>query len=462
MHPKTRSSWDTNLIRKYDYPGPRYTSYPTAVQFSDTFDIKNCLSELSQTLSNNPLSLYVHIPFCAKLCYYCGCNKIITNRKDGAAEYLTRLHKEIEQQSQYVDNQRIIQQMHWGGGTPTFLGDDQIHRLMAKLKSIFKFKDDDSGDYAIEIDPRECSMEKLRLLRDEGFNRISLGVQDFNPAVQQAVNRVQSFDLVKKLVRNARNMAFKSINMDLIYGLPLQTLASFESTLEQVIELSPDRLSIFNYAHLPERFKAQRLIKTGDLPDASEKLAIQEQTIKTLTDKGYVHIGMDHFAKPDDPLTQAQQEGMLHRNFQGYSTHKDCDLLAFGVSAISQIGPYIFQNTPGLKQYKALLDAGETPVIRGIKLTSDDAIRRQAIMQLICHFKLDKREIETRFGLIFDQYFSRELNQLENFATDGLVMLSPGQIKVTDKGRTLIRSICMLFDAYLGERNEAQRYSRII
>ncbi len=460
MQSKT-TSWDIGLITKYDYPGPRYTSYPTAPQLSGNFDMEGVFSEISGSRTK-PLSLYVHIPFCAKLCYYCGCNKIITNKKYKSSAYLARLIKEIEQQSHYFPRDRSVEQMHWGGGTPTYLENDEIRQLMVTLRSSFNFSDSRSGDFAIEIDPRECSTEKLGVLRDEGFNRISLGIQDFAPDVQKAVNRVQPYSLVAKLVQDARQLAFRSINMDLIYGLPFQTPKSFDATLKSVIDLSPDRLSIFNYAHLPERFKSQRMIKTADLPDTSMKLAILEQTIETLTSNGYVHIGMDHFAKPEDSLSLAQKAGMLHRNFQGYSTHKDCDLLAFGVSAISQAGNCIYQNTPKLSQYNACLDAGESPVIRGIKLSTDDIIRRQVIMQLICHFKLEKRQIETIHGIRFDPYFAGEMEQLETFASDGLVTLSPAGIKVTETGRFLIRNICMVFDAYLKEESNTGRFSRII
>lgn len=451
------------LIQKYNTAGPRYTSYPTAVQFADSFDCQRCVADITQQqLASRPLSLYLHIPFCAKICYYCGCNKVITPTRERASWYLTHLNREIEQHSSHIDHNRPVEQLHFGGGTPTYISSDEIGKLMDLLRSSFNMPGGEDSDYSIEIDPRECSAEKLQSLREFGFNRISLGVQDLNPQVQAAVNRIQPFEQIEALIKQARALAFKSINVDLIYGLPLQNANSFSATLDKVVSLSPDRLSIFNYAHLPARFKAQRLINDGDLPSAQEKLKILTTTIEQLRLADYRHIGMDHFAKADDELAIAQDAGLLHRNFQGYSSHKNCDLLSFGASAISQIGDYIYQNHAGLKEYQHAIAIGQSPINRGLVLKEDDRLRAEVIMQLICHFSLDKKIIEQNYGIRFDQHFSRELTNLTSFEEDGLVVLSPGAIEVTDLGRFLIRNICMQFDAYLPLQLKTQAYSKVI
>lgn len=455
--------WDSRLIQKYNYSGPRYTSYPTALQFSDTLDLEKMQVELAKLTANElPLSLYLHIPFCAHLCYYCGCNKIVTKRHDKAAPYLARLYQEIETKGQSFERKRMVEQMHWGGGTPTFLNQDEIHSLMAHLRAYFNLLDNDCGDYSIEIDPRECSKQKLHLLRYEGFNRISLGVQDIDEKVQKAVNRLQPIELVEDLVERARHIKYKSINMDLIYGLPFQTTKSFRKTVDKIIELSPDRLSIFNYAHLPERFKPQRRLNAEDLPSPEVKLAILQNTIAQLEEAGYIYIGMDHFAKPTDELAIAQKQGQLHRNFQGYTTHKDCDLVAMGVSSISHIGPYIYQNSPNMDTYVKQIDAGKMPVVKGLKTTRDDDIRGEVIMQLICHFELDKQQIAEQFDIDFDEYFAEEMEHLAEFQRDKLLKMSGNKIRVSPGGRLLIRSICMTFDAYLPKQGTTGAFSRII
>ncbi|WP_136679459.1 oxygen-independent coproporphyrinogen III oxidase [Neptunomonas sp. XY-337] len=456
-------SWDLDLIKRYDLSGPRYTSYPTAIQF-DSELTEPQLIESSQTTADKtaPLSLYVHIPFCAHVCYYCACNKVITRNRKKAQPYLDTLFKEIEQAGTLYSNKRQVNQLHWGGGTPTFISDDQMVELMNKLRENFSLRDDDKGDYSIEIDPREASMETLETLRRIGFNRISLGVQDVHPEVQEAVNRVQSTEETKAILDKARELGFKSINMDLIYGLPLQSLQRFSETLDTVIEMSPDRLSVFNYAHMPDRFRSQKHINAEDLPSPEEKLAILEMTINKLLDAGYVYIGMDHFAKPDDELAVAQQTGHLHRNFQGYTTHSDCDLVAMGVSAISQIGDVYYQNQHDIAAYSQAVEERSTAIKRGVTLNDDDKLRRAVITQLICHFELDTSTIEQQFNIAFKSYFEEELAELASFATDGLVTLEDNAITVTPAGRLLIRRICMTFDAYIPKQQPTKGFSRII
>ncbi len=451
------------LIQKYNTAGPRYTSYPTAMQFSEDFKQERCLHNISQQQDPEaPLSLYLHIPFCAKICYYCACNKVITQNHERSSRYLEHLHKEIEEHSKHIDIRRPVRQIHFGGGTPTFISEEELGELMAHLRQKFNLVEDEESDFSIEIDPRECSLDKLRTLRALGFTRISLGVQDLNPEVQAAVNRVQAIETIEALLDEARALGFRSINIDLIYGLPLQTADSFARTVEKIIELSPDRLSIFNYAHLPGRFKAQRLIKDSDLPSSSEKLKISTQCIEQLKNGGYRHIGMDHFAKPEDSLSKAQDLGKLHRNFQGYSSHENCDLLSFGASAISQIGPYIYQNHTGIKEYQEAIAEQQTPIHRGLSIDADDHLRAAVIMQLICQFTLDKGQFEDAFDIRFDRYFAEEMHALKEFVRDGLLKLTPTHIRATPTGRFLIRNICMQFDAYVSHEQRTQAFSRII
>lgn len=450
--------WDLDLINKYNYSGPRYTSYPTALEFNQQYGEADFLSA-SLRYPQRPLSLYIHIPFCHKLCYFCGCNKIITRHKHKADEYLDVLEKEIINRARYFKDRKVTQ-MHWGGGTPTFLDKQQISRLVALLRQHFDFVD--NAELSIEIDPREIELDVINHLRQEGFNRLSMGVQDFNKEVQKKVNREQDEDFIFALIQRAREVGFHSTSIDLIYGLPKQTKESFAFTLQRVLELSPDRLSVFNYAHLPNLFAAQRKIKDEDLPLAEEKLEILQETITTLTTNGYQFIGMDHFAKPDDELAVAQRKGILHRNFQGYTTHEECDLLGMGVSAISMLGDNYAQNEKVLKAYYARVNSEGNALWRGLALTDDDCIRRDVIKTLICNFQLHFADIEAAYAIDFHHYFKEDLALLESMKKDGLVEITEHDIKVSPTGRLLIRNICMCFDIYLRNQMRQRQFSRVI
>ena len=455
--------FDEKLIKKYDKAGPRYTSYPTAIEFDQQFTLDSYKNLC--TISNSyyrPLSLYFHIPFCDTVCYYCGCNKIVTKNRSRAEPYLERLHKEIAMQGKLFDKDKVVQQLHWGGGTPTFISHDEMRDLMAETAKHFHLLDDDSGEYSIELDPREVSDETMRVLREIGFNRVSLGVQDFNPEVQKAVNRIQSTQQTLNVIEQARKLKFKSISIDLIYGLPHQTLESFDKTLDKVIELSPDRLSIYNYAHMPHLFKPQRRISQEDLPTPQEKLAIFKQTIDKLTGHGYVYIGMDHFAKYDDELAVAQRNGDLQRNFQGYSTHANTDMVSMGVTSISQIGHSFSQNVKTEDDYFELIDSNNFPMMRGLELKGDDILRQEVISELICHFQLNTIIISKIYGIDFWKYFKQEWHDLEVMQKDGLLTLDEHSIHVTPKGKLLIRNICMVFDIYLRQKQHSQRFSKTI
>lgn len=455
--------WDLDLIKRYDLSGPRYTSYPTAVQFDPELSSADLVKTGQNSADkNSPLSLYVHIPFCAHVCYYCACNKVITRNRDKAQPYLDTLYQEMAQLSKWYSDDRPVTQLHWGGGTPTFISHDQMKELMAQMRKNFNLLDDDSGDYSIEIDPREASLETIQVLREIGFNRISLGLQDIDPKVQEAVNRVQSVEQTAAILEEARRLGFRSLNLDLIYGLPYQTLEGFNATLDTVIAMNPDRLSVFNYAHLPDRFRPQRHIQEDTLPSPETKLAILESTINKLLEAGYVYIGMDHFAKPDDELAVAQRTGKLHRNFQGYTTHSECDLVAMGVSAISQIGSVYYQNEHDMPYYTAAVDSNQHAIKRGVSLTQDDIIRRHVITKLICHFELDKAAVEAHFNIKFDDYFASSIRELEAFTQDGLISMDEKEIVVSPSGRLLIRRICMAFDAYIPKDQSTQRFSKII
>ncbi len=461
---KQELEFSRDLIQRYDSSGPRYTSYPTALQFHDGFteaDYRRIAKQTNEGEQPSPLSLYFHLPFCDTICYYCACNKVVTKDRSRAAPYLKRLHQEIALQAALFDNSRKVEQLHWGGGTPTFISHDEMRQLMAVTRQYFNLHDDGKGEYSIEIDPREVQQDTIALLGELGFNRMSLGVQDFDPVVQQAVNRIQTEAETLAAIQAARSSGFNSLSLDLIYGLPFQSQGSFLVTLDKVIEMAPDRLSIFNYAHLPERFKPQRRINAEDLPSLDEKLNILQSTIERLTSAGYVYIGMDHFAKPDDELAIAQRTANLYRNFQGYSTHADCDLVAMGITSISKVGDSYSQNVPTLDQYSEQVDAGHLPVMRGIELTQDDLLRRQIITDLICHFELDMLAIECETGLKFKQQFRDELKQLRMMAGDGLLQIDKVHIRVLPKGRLLIRNICMVFDAYL-KRGDGTRFSKVI
>lgn len=451
------------LLRKYDRSGPRYTSYPTAVQFHEDFGPDDYLQEIAASNRiGRPLSLYVHLPFCARVCFYCACNKIITANRARARPYLDRLYREMALAAERFDRERPVVQLHWGGGTPTFISDEQMRELIRVTGELFPLLDNDRGEYSIEIDPREAGPETIGLLRELGFNRLSLGVQDLDPEVQQAVNRIQPLALTAAAMRAAREVGFRSIGMDLIYGLPKQSVASFDRTLDAVIELAPDRLSVFNYAHLPEMFKVQRQIDSAQLPSPAVKLQLLQRTIQRLTAAGYVYIGMDHFARPDDELALAQQAGTLQRNFQGYSTCAESDLIGLGVSSIGRIGDSYSQNHKTLNTYYAALDAERLPLWRGLRLSHDDRLRRAVITQLICQFELNFTAIEDAFDIRFSEYFRPELRQLEQLSLDGLLDLHVDRIQVRPAGRLLIRNLCMVFDRYLPQARTQQRFSRAI
>ncbi|NMZ96942.1 oxygen-independent coproporphyrinogen III oxidase [Pseudomonas lundensis] len=454
--------WDSDLIRRYDMAGPRYTSYPTAMQFNSqvsAFDLLHALRESRKAL--RPLSLYVHVPFCANICYYCACNKVVTKDRGRAQPYLQRLEQEIQQIACHLDPKQKVEQLHFGGGTPTFLSHDELRQLMAKLRQHFNLLDDDSGDYGIEIDPREADWSTMGLLRELGFNRVSIGLQDLDPQVQRAVNRLQSLEETRAVIDAARTLQFRSINIDLIYGLPKQTPEAFARTVDEVINLQPDRLSVFNYAHLPERFMPQRRINASDLPSPADKLQMLQNTIEQLTKAGYRYIGMDHFALPDDELAIAQEEATLQRNFQGYTTHGHCDLIGLGVSAISQIGDLYCQNNSDLGQYQTMLASAQLATSRGLICNQDDRIRREVIQQIICNLHLPFARIEQAFNIDFRGYFAAQWPALEAMAQDGLIALDSDQLTVLPAGRLLVRSVCMVFDAYLEQQNR-QRYSRVI
>lgn len=456
--PAQQIEWDLALIQKYNLSGPRYTSYPTALEFQESFsnaDFQRALNRYPQRL----LSLYVHLPFCHKLCYFCGCNKIITRQPHKVDIYLDALEREIQQHGPLFSH-RIVSQLHLGGGTPTYLNETQISRLMALLRRYFNFSADPK--ISIEIDPREISLQMLDHLHHEGFNRLSMGVQDFDKQVQQRVNREQNEAFIFALVQHARELDFHSINTDLIYGLPKQTPESFAVTLQRIVELAPDRLSVFNYAHMPKLFAAQRKIKEDELPNPQQKLGILKNTIQTLTDAGYQFIGMDHFARPDDELALAQRHGVLHRNFQGYTTGDNTDLLGLGVSAISMIGDSYAQNQKLLKTYYQQISQQGHALWRGLNLTEDDCIRRDAIKSLICNFHLNFRHIENQWAINFHQYFRDDLPLLVPMAQDQLLTLTSEGIQVTGKGRLLIRNICMCFDRYLRQKTHNQQFSRVI
>nr|WP_300988381.1 oxygen-independent coproporphyrinogen III oxidase [Thiocapsa sp.] len=452
-----------DLIRRYDQSGPRYTSYPTAVEFDESFDAAAYRAACERSNhSGRPLSLYFHIPFCDTVCFYCACNKIATKDRSLAPPYLERVYKELALQSELFDKSRVVEQLHWGGGTPTFLSHAQMTELMETTRRHFNLAGDDVGEYSIEIDPREADAPGVALLRRLGFNRMSLGVQDFDPRVQQAVNRIQTEAETMAVLEAARSEGFRSISIDLIYGLPFQTPESFARTLERIIAVDPERLSVFNYAHLPERFKPQRRINEADLPAPEAKLDILQSTIERLTQAGYVYIGMDHFARPDDELARAQQAGTLYRNFQGYSTHADCDLIGIGVTSIGKIDNTYGQNRRGLEEYYADLDAGRLPVFRGIELTRDDLIRRDMITRLICHFELDIPSAEAAWDIRFDDYFADALMKLRDMAGDGLLEVDAQKIRILPRGRLLVRNICMAFDAYLATKTGPIGFSKVI
>ena len=454
---------DPGLVRKYGGNGPRYTSYPTADRFVETFDAgayAHWLKNRTIGAFSRPLALYVHLPFCDTVCYYCACNKIITNNHAHSAKYLDYLEREIDLVARRMPADRRVSRLHWGGGTPTFLSAEELERLMRAIRGSFDL--DADGEIAIEIDPRKVSAERVALLARLGFNRVSIGVQDFDPAVQHAVNRVQTVEETRVVIDAARANGFRSVNLDLIYGLPKQTPAGFAATMERVLECDPDRIALYSYAHLPSMFKPQRQIVSADLPTPTMKLELMTLAIRRLEAAGYVYIGMDHFAKPGDDLAVAQRQGRLTRDFQGYSTGGDCDVVGLGVSAIGKVGPAYAQNAKKLDDYYARLDRGELPVARGIQLGPDDLVRRAVIQALACHFELAKESIEIGYLVDFDEYFSDELERLEELQEDGLVVVDDDWIRVTPRGRLLVRAVCMVFDRYLRVAPPKAQYSRVM
>ncbi|MDX8400995.1 MAG: oxygen-independent coproporphyrinogen III oxidase [Mariprofundaceae bacterium] len=459
--------FDLDLIRKYDKAGPRYTSYPTAPMFHEGIgpdEYRTTLVRIAQ--DDAPLSLYVHIPFCNTVCYYCGCNKIVTRKYERAIPYLDFLMREIDMTADALGHApgggREVTQLHFGGGTPTFLSDAQMRQLIGKLRERFRFADDERGEFSIEIDPRECGADTIRTLRELGLNRMSMGVQDFDERVQKAVNRIQSRELTLRVLEQARAEGFKSINIDLMYGLPHQSVASFDATLDTIIDFAPDRIALFNYAHLPHMFMPQRRIDEATLPSPEEKLAILEHSIHKLLDAGYVFIGMDHFAKPDDELTIAQRQGKLYRNFQGYSTQADCDLIGLGLTSIGWVGGGFFQNWKEMDRWTEAIERGKLPVWRGYILSEEDHLRRPVIMRLMCDFALDFADTERRFGIDFQTHFAEELRDLEGMAEDGLLEINGNGLRVLPAGRLLIRNIAMVFDEHLRKKRAPVKFSKVI
>jgi oxygen-independent coproporphyrinogen-3 oxidase len=455
--------FDQDLIERYGGRGPRYTSYPTALQFEETFTADDYRRHAGiSNQSTQPLSLYVHIPFCQSLCYYCACNKIVTRNAERVKKYMRHLDQEIDMQAALFDSNRKIEQLHFGGGTPTYLNEIQIRALMAHLRAAFNFDESESREFSIEVDPRTVDSNMMAVLADLGFNRLSLGIQDFDPEVQRAVNRIQSTDDINALMHDARENNFRSVSFDLIYGLPHQTVETFNETLDKALEMRPDRLAIYNYAHLPTRFKGQRMINDADIPLPETKLEILHHTIDKLGESEYVYIGMDHFALPDDELVHAQHNRTLQRNFQGYSTHRECDLIALGVSAIGSIGNIYAQNTTSTTEYESLLESGKLPISRGIEVDADDLLRAEVISQLMCYDRLVFNEFDAANSIEFLQYFSDEVKNLQPLADDGLVSIDAEQISITPKGRLLLRSIAMVFDRYLGKDMHDGRFSKAI
>ncbi len=454
-----------DLLRKFDLPGPRYTSYPTADRFVEAFAADDYIQALRQRHRGAaamalPLSLYVHIPFCESLCYYCACNKIITKHHERAQVYLGYLEREIALHTAHLGLGQSVSQLHLGGGTPTFLSDDELRTLMAMLRRNFTLAP--GGEYSIEVDPRTVDAGRLAVLAELGFNRLSFGVQDFDPAVQKSVHRIQPEEQVVSLVQSARNLGFESINLDLIYGLPMQTPESFQRTLAQVVALRPDRVALYAYAHLPERFKPQRRIVTAELPVAAARVAMLAGSLEAFEAAGYVYVGMDHFALPNDPLAIAKRQGRLHRNFQGYSTQPDCDLIALGVSAIGRVGATYSQNAKTLDEYYDHLNQGRLPVVRGLALSRDDLVRRAVIMALMCQGELQFESIELAYLIDFRRYFASELEALAPLVEQDMVLIHDSAIQITAKGWFFVRAVAMVFDRYLQSDRNRARFSRII
>ncbi|HKT97388.1 MAG TPA: oxygen-independent coproporphyrinogen III oxidase [Paraburkholderia sp.] len=451
-----------DLLAKYGANGPRYTSYPTALQFRDDFDLDHYRRAASDPgAAETDLSLYFHIPFCDTVCFYCGCNKVATKNRGRSKPYVQQLVREIELQAALFDIRRPVSQLHWGGGTPTFLSLEEMSTLMAATREHFALRPDSEGEYSIGIDPREASAQTIAHLRTLGFNRLSLGVQDFDPVVQRAINRVQPLELTVDVMNTARANGFESISVDLIYGLPHQSVSSFKRTLYTILLLAPERISVFGYAHMPQLFKMQRQMDAATLPSPATRLALLQLVVEQLTEAGYVYIGMDHFALPTDELARAQAQRTLHRNFQGYSTRADCDLIGFGASSIGKVGDVYAQNAKDLPGYGAAIDAGRLAVTRGVRLTADDRLRRDIITELMCNLELRFDEFEAVYGMRFPTAFAPELERLRTFEADGLVVCGANRIEVLPAGRMFVRNIAMVFDRYLGAQ-QAERFSRTV
>ena len=453
-----------DLLRRMDVPGPRYTSYPTSDRFVDTFgadDYRQALRERAQSpRARQPLSVYVHIPFCESLCYYCACNKVITKHHERAGEYLDALERELALQVDLLDERQPVSQLHFGGGSPTFLSDGELGRVMTSLHTAFRI--DADAEISIEVDPRTVDAARLKHLRELGFNRLSFGVQDFDPDVQKAVHRVQSYASVETLMQSARALGFVSINVDLIYGLPKQTPESFARTVAQIGELRPDRIALYAYAHLPQRFKPQRRIHAEDLPPPEAKVGMLAAAIDGFVGQGYTYIGMDHFALPDDSLAAARRQGRLHRNFQGYSTQADRDLIALGVSSIGRVGSTYSQNAKTLPEYYELVNAGRLPVVRGLALSHDDLLRRTLIMSLMCQGRVEFDAIESAYRITMREYFGGELERLADLQRLGLATVEPRAIQVTPLGWYFVRAVAMIFDRALQADRTRDRFSRIV
>ncbi len=456
------NSIDFTKFSKYSKPGPRYTSYPTAPEFNESFDEEAYINELKNQDKNRPLSLYFHLPFCRSACYFCGCNVVYTSKEDKKERYISYLEKELDLLEKYLDTKREVIQMHFGGGTPTFFDDKQLEKIIKLIKNKFKNFSSDA-EISCEIDPRYLTQAQLDVLIKGGFNRVSFGVQDFDAKVQEAVHRIQPYEITKNTVQMARKADINSINMDLIYGLPYQTLETFQETLEKALSLNPDRFAIFNYAHVPWMKKTMRKIDETTLPNPSTKLEILKYTIDYLTSNGYKMIGMDHFAKPEDELFKAIEKGELHRNFQGYTTKGGADLIGIGLTSIGEGVSHYVQNHKDMKNYEKALDEGKLPVQRGIKLNQDDILRKSVIMELMANFKLDIKRVEKEFDIEFKEYFKDALNELEEFEKEDLVSIDENFIKVSPTGTMLIRNIAMPFDVYLKKIPESKRrFSRTV
>jgi oxygen-independent coproporphyrinogen-3 oxidase len=455
---------DIDLLKKYDQPGPRYTSYPTAPYFHEGLGVDEYLEHVHEDdakITKKDLSLYFHLPFCDTLCYFCGCNMMVTRSTEKIDQYIDYLEKEMQILKSNISSDRKVIQLHWGGGTPTHLSPDQIRRLGSLIHKYFEFRE--NAEVGVEIDPRELTFDHMKALSEMGFNRCSMGVQDFDQRVQETVNRIQPEDITRSAVEWSRELGFKSLNLDLMYGLPFQKADSYSVTIDKILELNPDRLAVFNYAHLPNLIKHQRLIKDEWLPSGDQKLELLKLSIEKLTDAGYVYIGMDHFAKPDDELTVAMNNGTLYRNFQGYSTHAGINLFAFGITSIGMLSDLYIQNHKTLKDYYHALDHNILPTMRGITLNEDDQLRREVITELMCNFVLKKQDIEQKYGINFDDYFARSLDRLSDLEKDDLIRLEQDRLTVTSAGRLLIRNIAMQFDAYLMKKEgDKPQFSRTV